>query len=174
MLQLARALYDKAVADPQNSPSLLADVLVALLPRPPLQAHLLLDAVVQECKDHFVDIEGPEPAESAHGCVLFLGELYLRRLITAGMVKEMFAQMLFKDTWPLDHAVHLACHLLLTTGQNLDQTEVGNQMVELVVLRLKELKGGKYTDPTRYSMAEVSQLRADKWIVRPKRNKGKD
>lgn len=175
MARLARALYDKAVSlpgtDSASTPGLVADLVVALLPRPPLHGHLLLDALVDECTANFVDIEGCEPSETAHGCVLFLGELYTRRLVPVTMVKGLFMQLLFKDTWPLDHAVHLACHVLLVVGPDLDRSEVGSQMVELVVLRLKELKGGKYTDPTRFSMAEVSTLRADKWYVRPKRVK---
>jgi len=171
--RVARALYDKAVSvpgtEPTSTPGLCADLVVQLLRG--AHEHVLLEAVLAECKLHFEDVEGPEPSETAHGCVLFLGELLARRLYPIQLAKEMFAQLLFKETWPLDHAVHLACHLLLVVGPGLDRHDVGAQMVELVVLRLKELKGGKYSDATRYSMAEVSQLRADKWIVRNRPNK---
>lgn len=82
------------------------------------------------------------------------------------MIKAMFSRLCFEEK-PLDHAVCLACHLMLAVGPTLDRADqVGGKLVDYVTMRLKELKGGNYSEPTRFSLTHVTDLRAAKWQLK--------
>jgi len=52
----------------------------------------------------------------------------------------------------------------MAAGPRLDRTEVGQKMVEFVLMRLKELAPGKYSTAAKSAMTEVEQLRANSWV----------
>jgi len=53
------------------------------------------------------------------------------------------------------HAVNLACHVLVTTSATIKMHPTGEQMIELLVLRFKELKGRAYAVETRDAITQV-------------------
>jgi hypothetical protein len=175
---LAERVYLKAVSDPVVTPGLCSDLLVLLLPQlPPLVEHrregtagsstlLLLSSVVQRCNADLGGVETESPSANSHGSVLFLGELLKRNLVGLGEVKALFQKLLFVEP-VLDHAASLACHLFLSVGPVLDRQPVGQKLVDLVQMRLKELKGGNYSHPTRFSLGHVTDLRTNRWMPKP-------
>merc|ERR1719262_252812 len=75
----------------------------------------------------------------------------------------MFQQMLFSDSPIAAEHVRWSCAALLVAGPRLDRNEVGQKMVEFVVMRLKELSVGK-SSAARAATQEVEQLRANSWV----------
>jgi hypothetical protein len=100
--------------------------------------------------------------ERLHGSVAFTAELYSRNLVPMGAMKDMFQQMLFCDS-PSEQHIRWSCAALLVAGSRLDRNEVGQKMVEFVVMRLKELSVGK-SSAARAATQEVEQLRANSWV----------
>jgi len=165
--EIAKDIYETAVGDVSRVP-LIADLCTALAPR--LDASFL-EKVLSCCSAEFCSVYSDTPPATAHGNVVFQAELFVRQLAPMQVIKDMFADLLFNQG-PLDHAVHLACHTLLIAGPVLDRSEVGSKMVDYVVMRLRELKGGKCSETTRFSIGEVTDLRNHRWVVR--RRDGRD
>jgi len=104
--------------------------------------------------------------ESAHGAVLFLGELYKRKFVGMGEVKELFGRLVFNngETKPHDHCANLACHLFLTVGPFLETCSTGRKLSDCMCARLRELKGINFSEATLFSLAHVTDLKLNKWV----------
>jgi len=173
---LAAAVFESGVADPARTP-LAADLIQALLPFMVTcyngkKAVTLLDEVKARCDASVATIATPEPDDACFGSVLLLGHLFVRGLVGLATVKDLFAQLLFAETAPADHAVNLACHILLTCAPALPWSPTGSQMADYVVLRLQELKGhASYSETTKAAIvAVVEHERARKLSLQaPKR-----
>jgi hypothetical protein len=172
--ELALALYARA-GDATFS-HMVADLIGALSLRlPAFPAEGRMETLVQKvwlfCREDLKPIAGETPPETAHGTVLLSAELYVRNLLAMSAVKAVFAALLFCRPHPPDHAVSLACHLFLRTGPTLDRCDIGAKMVEYLVLRLKEVKGGNLSPVTRQSITDVVDLRNHKWVMVSKKGK---
>jgi len=173
---LAAAIFESAVSDPART-LLAADLIQALLPflvtcYNGKKAVTLLDEVKARCDASVATITSPEPDDACFGSVLLLGHLFVRGLLGLATVKDLFAKLLFADA-PADHAVNLACHVLLTCATALPWSPTGAQMADYVVLRLQELKGHAcYSDTTKAAIvAVVEHERARKLSLQaPKRS----
>lgn len=168
---LAQALFAAAVAEPDVTPLAAANLLVLLVERLPpghrrdaAYAPELAASVVQRCHAALRGVETEAPQDTAHGCVLFLAELFKRQFVGTGEVKALFAKLVFGDDRPLDHAAALACHLFLSTGPFLERSALGRRLADLVCARLKELKGHNFSEATLFSLGHVTELRLNKWV----------
>jgi hypothetical protein len=160
--QLAHALYARA-GDAAAVPGVVDLLRTLRLPcSDPSSA--LTQKVYQFVREDLVVVVGDTPPDHAHGTVMLVGEMYAHSLLGMQAVKETFMTLLFSRPHPQDHVVCLACHLYLRTGPLLDQFKAGEKMVELLALRLKEVKGGNLTAETRQSITDVVDLRSQKWV----------
>jgi hypothetical protein len=125
--------------------------------------------VLQLLREDLPAIAGDAPPDNSYGAILLASDLFVRGLLGMSGVKEIFAALLFAQTHPPDHAVNLACHVFITVGPILDQTDVGAKMVAYLTLRLKEVKGGNLTAQTREAITRSVDLRNHKWVLVPRR-----
>jgi hypothetical protein len=173
--ELALALYSRA--GDSTYTYYVADLIFALSHRLPAfptsngGVETLVQKVWALCREDLKPIAGELPPDTAHGTVLLSAELYVRNLLGMSAVKEVYAALLFCRPHPPDHAVSLACHLFLRTGPTLDRCDIGYKMVEYLVLRLKEVKGGNLSPVTRQSITDVVDLRNHKWVLCAKSKK---
>lgn len=171
---LAAALAARAVSEPTVTPLACANLLVVLMERLPLGHRReavagpteLLSCVVSACHEYLEDVNTESVHESAHGAVLFLGELYKRKFVGMGEVKELFGRLVFNngETKPHDHCANLACHLFLTVGPFLETCSTGRKLSDCMCARLRELKGINFSEATLFSLAHVTDLKLNKWV----------
>jgi hypothetical protein len=129
----------------------------------------IVQKVLQLLREDLPAIAGDAPPDNSYGAILLASDLFVRGLLGMSGVKEIFAALLFAQTHPPDHAVNLACHVFITVGPVLDQTDVGAKMVAYLTLRLKEVKGGNLTAQTREAITRSVDLRNHKWVLVPRR-----
>lgn len=156
--ELAVALVQAPAADVRA----LADLVGMLVFRAPG----LTKEVPAVIQGKLAAIESDTPPECAHGVVVLAAQLFAQNVLPMAVMKALFMALLFSRPQPLDHSVLLCCHALLACGPTLERSEVGHRMVEYVILRLKELKGGKYTAETRQGITEICELRNYHWVNR--------
>jgi len=156
--ELALALY--ARVDDQCAKAV-AEILV--------EDRTISQKVLQLIREDLPAIAGDAPPDNSYGAILLASDLFLRGVLGMSGVKEIFAALLFAQTHPPDHAVNLACHVFITVGPILDQSDVGAKMVAYLTLRLKEVKGGNLTAQTREAITRSVDLRNHKWMLIPRR-----
>jgi hypothetical protein len=88
--------------------------------------------------------------------VLLIGKLFTEQRVATAVVKELFSQLLFKESVK-ENRVELACKLLSMVGPTLEASETGKKLVELVLLRMHDVK------PGLAAVYAVSNLRANDW-----------
>jgi len=145
---------------------IVADTIATIQPRCPGSIAQQVSTILQ---GQLKAIASDGPPDNAHGNVLLLAELFVRGMASMAVIKEMLMVVLFTPHRPHDHCVNLSCHAVLIVGPVLDRCPTGKQMADLVVRRLKELKGGNVSVPTKTAITDIIELHASNWHVREKK-----
>merc|ERR1719162_1710376 len=129
----------------------------------------ILDELVSLCQDSLSTVHDECPSESVYGSVLLLSHLFKRNLVSLVMIKDLFMFLLFveDDELPEPHVVNLACHVMVECSTGIKEHQNGSKMLEILIIRLKELKGRNYPEDTTQAISaavdfEVRQAREQK------------
>lgn len=180
--EVAAAVFKHSVSAPAHT-LVCADLVLALMPFMVTcfdgkEAVTLLVEVTALCRASLSTILEPAPKESCFGAGLLLAFLFERRLVPLADLKAVFATLLFPEAPPPDHAVNLACHLLLAVPSLAHGSVAGAQMAELLHARLHELKGRAYSDATRACIVALLEAKAAAHAqareMRPRRSRGRE
>jgi len=98
-----------------------------------------------------------------------LSHLFKRNLVPLVLIKDLFMFLLFleDDELPEPHAVNLACHVMVECSTAIKENANGAKMIDILIFRLKELKGRNYPEDTTKAISaaidfEVRQSREKK------------
>jgi hypothetical protein len=155
--ELARAIDSRATADPMHT-KVLAELIAHLSERLDIGPEF-----ARLCSESIAAIDDRAPMNRVRGVVLLAAELYNRNIVQMSVMKEVFQRLVFSGV-VLDTGARASCDALAVAGGRLEQTPVGSKMVDYVLLRLKEIRSGKYAAATRSAMIDVEQLRMQGWV----------
>jgi translation initiation factor 4G len=116
------------------------------------------------------DVDRRRSMDSAY--MKFVGHLFIRRLISPGIVGKILHQLLAPDAASAA-CVECACTLLHAIGHTLDAAPRGKEQINLVFLRLRDLKasGGPPHQPwssklPQFKIQDLLDLRANGWKMK--------
>jgi hypothetical protein len=154
--ELAKAVESRAIGDPSQT-MVLADLMTHVTGRldiAPEFARILSESIAA--------VDDRSSLNRVRGVALLAAELYSRNILQMSVMKEVFQKLVFSGV-VLDTGARASCDAVSVAGARLEQTPVGSKMVDYVLLRLKEIRSGKYAAATRAAMLEVEQLRVQGW-----------
>ncbi|CEM18459.1 unnamed protein product [Vitrella brassicaformis CCMP3155] len=110
------------------------------------------------------------------GNIKFIGELFLRRLLSAKVVKEVVTSLIGADASysPEELFIECLCKLITTIGSTLESTDAGKQLLTHFSSRMKELKAqDKYSKRIKFALQDVLDLRQNDWRQKVHKEKAK-
>mmetsp|Transcript_4605 Transcript_4605/g.12260 ORF Transcript_4605/g.12260 Transcript_4605/m.12260 type:complete len:252 (+) Transcript_4605:1417-2172(+) len=96
------------------------------------------------------------------GNIKFIGELFLRRLLSAKAVKEVVTSLIGADAsyCPEELFIECLCELITTIGWKLDSTDAGKSLLTVFSRRMRELKAkDRYSERIKSTLQDVLDLR---------------
>uniref|UniRef100_A0A7S1PBX2 MIF4G domain-containing protein n=1 Tax=Vitrella brassicaformis TaxID=1169539 RepID=A0A7S1PBX2_9ALVE len=96
------------------------------------------------------------------GNIKFIGELFLRRLLSAKVVKEVVTSLIGADAsyCPEELFIECLCELITTIGWKLDSTDAGKSLLTVFSRRMRELKAkDRYSERIKSTLQDVLDLR---------------
>jgi hypothetical protein len=154
--ELTKAVESRVIADPSQT-SVLADLLAHINGRLDVGCEC-----ARLCSESLASIDDRASMNRMRGIALLAAELFNRNIVQMSVMKEVFQKLVFSGV-VVDNGVRASCDALAVAGFHLEQTPVGSKMIDLLILRLKEIRSGKYAAATRAAMLEVEQMRLHGW-----------
>jgi hypothetical protein len=154
--EFVKAIEARAIADPSQT-KVLAELVSVVNGR--------LDVGAESARlssESIAAIDDRASMNRVRGVALLAAELYNRNVVQMSVMKEVFQKLVFSGV-VLDNGARASCEAVAVAGGKLEQTQVGWKMVDYVLMRLREIRSGKYAAATRAAMLEVEQLRAQGW-----------
>merc|ERR1711865_434125 len=167
----ARAVYELALAPVHTAA--VAELLENIVPYMVTaivngRRRSILDEVVSLCQESLATVHS-DCVESVYASVMLLSHLFKRNLVPLVLVKDLFMFLLFleDDELPEPHAVTLACLVMVECSTAIKENANGAKMIDILIFRLKELKGHNYPEDTTKAISaavdfEVRQSREKK------------
>jgi hypothetical protein len=156
VLELTKAVESRAIADPSQT-AVLADLLAHINGRLDVGTEC-----ARLCSESVAALDDRASMNRMRGVALLAAELFNRNIVQMSVMKEVFQKLVFSGV-VVDNGVRASCDALAVAGARLEQTPVGSKMIDLLLMRLKEIRPGKYAPATRSAMVEVEHLRNNGW-----------
>ncbi|EER09864.1 eukaryotic initiation factor 4f, putative [Perkinsus marinus ATCC 50983] len=100
------------------------------------------------------------------GNMKFIGQLFLRQLLSAKVIKEVVGQLIFRSDEPEEHYIECVCILLLNIGSTLDQYDRGRNMCTAFIRRLRDIKRLDYPSRLKFMIQDLIDNRSRGWVDR--------
>ncbi|EER13158.1 eukaryotic initiation factor 4f, putative [Perkinsus marinus ATCC 50983] len=100
------------------------------------------------------------------GNMKFIGQLFLRQLLSAKVIKEVVGQLIFRSDEPEEHYIECVCILLLNIGSTLDHYERGREMCTRFLSRLRDIKRLDYPSRLKFMIQDLIDNRSRGWVDR--------
>ena len=98
----------------------------------------------------------------------FLGQLYLRELLSFDVVTEVMNRLLFESEAPEEHSIESFCTLLRGIGTMLESSDQGKVSVQQFMTRLEDLAiRSDYNHRIRVIMQDALEFRTQKGDMAP-------
>merc|ERR1719163_929023 len=101
------------------------------------------------------------------GNMKFIGQLYLRKLLSHKVVREVVLRLVFKHEPPEEHYIECFCMLVKNIGATLESSEQGRSYMQQFANRMKDLANVEsYTKRIKFAIQNVLDLRSNGWQER--------
>ncbi|KAJ7565739.1 hypothetical protein O6H91_02G072900 [Diphasiastrum complanatum] len=102
------------------------------------------------------------------GNVLFIGELYKKRMLTERIMHECIRKLLGEDQQSDEEDIEALCKLMTTIGQLIDHAKARSHL-DVYFKRINELSNDeKLSSRLRFMLKDVIELRRNGWSTRQK------
>ncbi|EKX72086.1 eukaryotic translation initiation factor family member protein [Theileria equi strain WA] len=138
--------------------------------------------LLNRCQDAFEEIARTckSPSESAAagteedpslpsknwvlGNIRFMGELFLRKILSIAILKRIFSTLLCKDQVPSEHLMECFTELLTTIGFTMEKIPGGSEMLDEYMKVLLGLRtSGVYSTRISFKIQDLMDLRTKNW-----------
>jgi hypothetical protein len=101
------------------------------------------------------------------GNMKFIGQLYLRKLLSHKVVREVVLRLVFKNEPPEEHYIECFCMLVRNIGATLESSEQGRSYMQQFASRMKDLSNiDQYSKRIKFAIQNVLDLRSNHWEER--------
>merc|ERR1719262_1698485 len=101
------------------------------------------------------------------GNMKFIGQLYLRKLLSHKVVREVVVRLVFKSEPPEEHYIECFCMLVRNIGATLESSDQGKSYMQQFANRMKDLAASNdYSKRIKFAIQDVLELRTNNWQER--------
>merc|ERR1719487_3083010 len=101
------------------------------------------------------------------GNMKFIGQLYLRKLISHKVVRQVVLQLVFTNEPPEEHHIECFCMLVRNIGATLESSDQGKSYMQQFANRMKDLAASNdYSKRIKFAIQDVLELRTNNWQER--------
>merc|ERR1719316_914801 len=101
------------------------------------------------------------------GNMKFIGQLYLRKLLSHKVVREVVVRLVFKSEPPEEHYIECFCMLVRNIGATLESSDQGKSYMQQFANRMKDLAASNdYRKRIKFAIQDVLELRQNNWQER--------
>eukprot|EP00397_Hematodinium_sp_SG-2012_P007029 GEMP01007069.1.p1 GENE.GEMP01007069.1~~GEMP01007069.1.p1 ORF type:complete len:976 (+),score=239.66 GEMP01007069.1:121-3048(+) len=111
--------------------------------------------------------------ERVLGHMKFIGQLFLRRMLSHKVVKDVVEELICRAPQPADHFVECICILIRNIGSELEITGPGAEYLATFMARLQALLELDYPKRIKFAIEGVMELEKSRWRDRPWRETAK-
>jgi len=139
-------------------------------------AHVLIDRCQEEfegpqaCLEATSDMSEDERATTMKarrrvlGNMKFIGQLYLRRVLTHKIPKKVIDRLIFETKHPEAHNVECVAMLLHNIGSTLESNDVSRQHLGEYMARMTELEKMEYPKRIKFLIQNLIDLQRNGWV----------